>query len=203
MDAFHKEQMKWMNYLDNPKIQTVNTSGVYFIENLESLSSNVKALKILKSNLSDGSEDSYYIEFRQLKGFDAELPLFDTDGNSLVSYVKHFLGDYSNLVSYLTRGVLIHVGNNIDTDSSMLLDMNPNTSDWNDAALVPGRWFADAKAAEGGVKIQTISINSTGALVYIGFGTNTTGVGGIVSSAPSSLRPTPLLFVITLILALS
>jgi hypothetical protein len=133
----------------------VTAPGDFFIEPLEIESNRTKALKILKANLSDGSKDYYYVEFRQ--------PIHYDRGIGEVDFF------YNNLL----RGVIIHQGNNINPDSSLLLDMNPRSSRASDAALEVGKTFSDANAPQGGVSIHVISLGPAGALVSVSFGPGT------------------------------
>ena len=64
-NSFQKERLGWLNYNISPPLQLVTTSGTYSIDAYETLNQNVKALKVLKSKSSDGSNNYYYLEFRQ------------------------------------------------------------------------------------------------------------------------------------------
>ena len=61
--AFQKERMGWLNYNLSPPITIVQSSGIYPLDPFESLSTNPKALKILKSTASQtGANTWYYLE---------------------------------------------------------------------------------------------------------------------------------------------
>src|SRR4030095_336759 len=87
----------------------------------------------------------YYVEYRRGSGFDSNL-----SGNA-----------------NLTSGVVIHTGSESSANSSYVLDMTPETSSWNDPALVAGRSFNDPTA---GVTITTISTGTSGATVQVQLG---------------------------------
>ena len=70
--AYQKERFGWLNYGSSPAIQTVTSSGNYWISSFESGSS-PSALKILKSSTSS-DRTYYYIETRSAVGFDAPYP---------------------------------------------------------------------------------------------------------------------------------
>ena len=66
MNAFQKERLGWLNYGSSPGIQTVSTSGDYWIDNYETLGGGTKALKIWNA----AKNAYYYIESRAQVGFD-------------------------------------------------------------------------------------------------------------------------------------
>ena len=70
MNAYQKERLGWLNSGSSPAIQTVSSSGDYWIENYENISGgHPKALKIWNSATS-----SYlYVESRAAVGFDAHI----------------------------------------------------------------------------------------------------------------------------------
>ena len=70
MNAYQKERLGWLNYGSSPGIQTVSSSGDYWIEHYENISGgHPKALKIWNSATS-----SYlYVESRAEVGFDAHV----------------------------------------------------------------------------------------------------------------------------------
>lgn len=162
LNAFQKEQLGW---LGTPGIEVVTADGHFLLEPLEIQSQNRKVLKIRKSNLNDGSTDDYYVEFRQGLGFDQGLERL-SDGSAT-----------NNLV----QGVLIHQGNSLVMDSSLLLDMNPTTPSALDAALTVGKTFSDANVPQGGVSIRVNSISAAGVDVSVTFGKVDTGAGQALS----------------------
>jgi hypothetical protein len=149
-NAYNKERLGWLNYGLSPAIATVESSGTYFVEPLETLSSGgPKALKILKSiDPTTGDKTWYYVEFRQPLGFDAAL-----SGNGNV-----------------TNGVLIHQATQysspINLFQSLLLDMTPETSSWSDPALPVGRNFQDTNA---GFTLTLLSVSGSGCAVFVDF----------------------------------
>ena len=70
MNAFQKERLGWLNYGNSPAIQTVTSSGDYWIDNYTTLSGQPKALKIWNP-VKNGY---YYVESRAKTGFDANIP---------------------------------------------------------------------------------------------------------------------------------
>ena len=148
--AFHKEALGWLNSNGNPPIETITQNKTLTLEPYETKSVNPKAFKILKANLPNGSQDYYYLEFRQPIGFDAVL---------------------SNFNGNLTNGVVIHQGNSLEINSSHLLDMTPSTTNnFFDSALVSGATFTDPHTPQGGVSITVNSVTPAGASVTIKFG---------------------------------
>jgi hypothetical protein len=145
-NAFHKERLGWLNAPGAPSIATVTSTGRHVIQTYETPDAGVKALKILKSTDSaTGRKTWYYLEYRQPIGFDGGLAAY---GN-------------------LTRGVQVRTGFDFAGDhQSMLLDMTPGSTrfDFDDAALEPGRSYADAAAA---VAFSVVSIDADGAVVDV------------------------------------
>ena len=158
-NAFNKERLGWLGDASSPPIATVQTSGAYRLEPLESApGGGVKALKILKTtDPTTGNRTWYYVEFRQGIGFDGFLS-----------------SGYSNVLN----GVVIRIGSESDGNSSYLLDMTPQTDDWTDPALDLGVSFADSAS---GISVKTISVSSTEASV-------TVTLGGRSPTAPTNLR---------------
>jgi hypothetical protein len=145
-NAFQKERLGWLNYGVSPPITIVPGDGTYLVDPLESLGSNPKALKVLKStDPSTGKKTWYYVEFRQAIGFDS------------------FLSSNSNVLN----GVVISIGSESSGNSSDLLDMTPATSSWSDPALTAGQSFTDPNA---GVTITPRWVSSTSASVGVTFG---------------------------------
>jgi hypothetical protein len=146
-DAFHKEQLGWLNYGASLPITTVSGSGTYTLPPYET-NSGSKALKILKStDSSTGASTWYYVEYRQPTGFDS----------SLTSYPAS------------TTGLLIRTGSSSDGNSSYLLDQTPQTTTFKDAALPVGATFTDPAS---GVTINLVSANASGATVNVTLGTS-------------------------------
>jgi len=145
-NAFQKERLGWLNYGISPPLTTVQADGTYWLDPLESLGSNPKALKILKStDPTTGKKTWYYVEYRKALGFDG------------------FLSSNTNVLN----GVVIHTGSESSGNSSNPLDMTPATSSWSDPALDVGQSFYDPDA---GVTIATTWADSASAAVGVTFG---------------------------------
>src|SRR5262249_52947917 len=137
-----KERLGWLNYGSSPPIQTVTTSGTYWIDAYETAGSAAKGLKVLKStDPVTGNKTWYYLEHRTGTGFDS------------------FLSNYG-----VQNGVAVHTGTEGNGTDVYLLDMSPATMNWYDAGLNPGQSFTDSTA---GVTITTLSADNTGASVQV------------------------------------
>ena len=155
-NAFQKRRLGWLDSSLPESITTVSESGAYMLDPFESNGDNPKALKILKSiDPETGAGTWYYVEHRRGIGFDS------------------FLSSNSNV----TGGVLVHIGSDLDGNTSYLLDMTYSTPSWSDPALVIGDSFSDPEA---GVTISTLSASSSGAIVSVSFGST-----ACVPKAPS------------------
>jgi M6 family metalloprotease-like protein len=145
-NAFQKERMGWLNYGSSLPILTVQSDGTFVIEPYSAPGVGPKALKILKSvDPATGRRTFYYVEYRRGSGFDSSL------------------SSNANLVN----GVVIHTGSESSANSSYVLDMTPETSSWNDPALVVGRSFNDPAA---GVTITMVTTGTSGATVQVQLG---------------------------------
>jgi NPCBM-associated, NEW3 domain of alpha-galactosidase/Gametolysin peptidase M11 len=172
-NAFMKEFLGWLNKGVSPPITTVQTSGTYVLDPYETLGSNPKALKILKGiDPATGHKIFYYIEYRQVAGFDSYL----ADAGSLVM-------DAGNILN----GVLIHTGSpDESSNTSFLLDMTPETYQLyaHDPALDVGKSFSDSVA---GVTITPLWVNSGSAGVSVSFSQSScTHANPAVAISPSS-----------------
>jgi hypothetical protein len=139
-NAFHKEQLGWLNNGAQPPITTVTSSGTFQISPYEAQDSYPKALKILQS----GSSNSYYyLEFRQALGFDS------------------FLSSYSDIMN----GTLFHLASPSNANSSDLLDLTPTSpSSFSHPALVVGQSYTDSTS---GLTIIPTAVSITGATVQV------------------------------------
>jgi hypothetical protein len=144
-NALQKEIIGWLNYSSFPLIKTVTTSGTYLIAPFETMGNNIKALKVLKRA---GTNDYYYLEYRQPIGYDSVL-------------------DCSNC--NITKGVLVHQGNPSDRDSSEMLNMSPISNNNTLVTLLPGESFFDPYAPNEGVIFTVNWVGSEGASVTITF----------------------------------
>lgn len=161
-NPFEKEQLGWLNDGVSPPILTASTSGRYVIEPYSSSSVGAKAIKIPRGTDSLGRKTWYYVEYRQLTGYDAVL----NTGN-------------------LTTGVIVRTATEGDGDSSYQLDMSPGSSTYSntemaDGALAVGQSHADAAA---NVTLTLAWTATTGAAVDVLVG------GG--APAPTCTRAAP------------
>ena len=162
-NGFQKELLGWLNYGVSQPIQTVTAGGDYTITPYES-GPGVKALKILQNADTSGATTSYYVEYRQLLGFDQGLSAYPAS----------------------TAGVLIHTGSNVDRNGSFLLNMNP-PAPFDHAALAVGQSFVDTTA---GVVIKTKSADANGAVVNVQFGPGgCVNAAPLISVSPAQAPP--------------
>jgi len=111
-------------------VQTVTTSGVYTIDNIEDSTTNTQVLKILKG---DTSPDYYYLEYRQAVGFDSTFP------------------------SGATQGALLHTWEDLpQQQNSYLLDLSPSDG-FTNSAFSDNQAFNDTV---NGISIRQVSHNS-------------------------------------------
>ncbi len=144
--ANQKERLGWLGYGTSPGLTTVQASGTYWIDPYETAGTNPKALKILKStDPTTGKKTWYYVELRRPVGFDS----FVSSNTSLMN------------------GVIVHTGTEGYSVDDYILDMTPETSSFNDAALSVGRSYNDPNIS---VTITPLSVGDTGASVSISFG---------------------------------
>jgi hypothetical protein len=148
LNAFHKEQLGWLNSASMPPIPTLSASGTFDLEPFEADNFQPKALKVLKSIDSSGAKTYYYIEYRQPIGYDAIFSSLWTSNN-------------------LTSGIVIHTGTDQKANSSFLLNMNPLQSSWYNAALQPGDSFKDS---ETGLKVTLLTADTAKARMRITIG---------------------------------
>jgi hypothetical protein len=182
-NAFQKERLGWLNYNVSPPITTVSASGTYTIDPYETVGTNPKGLKILKSIDSTAGPTWYYVEYRQQIGFDSSF--YNCSGCTPLNFYQ---------------GVTVHMATPSNPNSSDLLDMTPGSStyDLNDAALVPGASYTDPNA---GVTITTAWVNATNAGVNVTLTTPCTHANPTVAISPT-LNPaaqagTPATFTVT------
>jgi hypothetical protein len=69
MNAFQKERLGWLNYGSSPTIQTIATSGDYWIGSYEANVADAKALRVWNA----ANSTYYYVESRARTGFDSGL----------------------------------------------------------------------------------------------------------------------------------
>ena len=145
-NAFQKERLGWLNAGVSPPLTTVAAqpgTTTYTIAPLEDVrDGRSRALKIPRGTACAATNEWFYVESRQAKGFDS------------------YLASNANVMS----GVLVHKVTEGNGDSSYLLDMTPATASWSDAALVAGQAFTDPQT---GVTIAPLSVGSGGAMVNV------------------------------------
>jgi hypothetical protein len=144
-NASQRERLGWLNAGISPPITTVTANGTYTLTPLETQDSTSKALKILQSA---SSNQYYYVEFRQAIGYDWWLSL----------------NSPPNGFSYVLNGVLVHISNPSDANSSDLLNMNPAVSWGYDLALNAGQTYTDGVS---GITIAPTAVSSAGATVQV------------------------------------
>ena len=150
-NAFQKEQLGWLDPTLG-EITEVVSDGNYTLEVYETANGSIaKAIKVLKGIDPDTGEKTwYYLEYRQDIGFD------------------DFLASNANVLD----GLVVHMANDSDPGSSLLLDMTPNSldfGDWNDPALTFGQSFSDPAT---GVTITSQWGDGSIATVDVSFGSS-------------------------------
>ncbi|MEH6576265.1 MAG: Ig-like domain-containing protein [Amphritea sp.] len=157
LSAFQKQRLGWLAYNQSPPITTVATGGTYTISTLATDSSQPKALKVLNGTDSTTGQSSwFYLEYRQPTGFDSAI------------------FDWSDPYSYpdnLQNGVIVHKAVQEDGNSSLLLDMTPDSTryashDLRDPALEVGQSYNDPDT---GVTITPLSNDANGITVDISY----------------------------------
>ena len=130
--AWHRKQMTLMPATD---MQTVSGSGTYTVQPVALNGSSPKTLRIVRP---DGYY--WYVEYR--------VPF----------------GTYDNFTAGAqpTNGVLIRLAPNTSRVQSRLVDANPGTTTFTDAAFAPGQTFIDGL---NNIRIRVDSISPTGATV--------------------------------------
>jgi len=164
-NAFQKERLGWLNAGVSPPLTTVAVvmgSATYTIAPMEDARNAApRALKIPRGTSCAASNEWFYVESRQAKGFDA------------------FLSGNANIEG----GVLVHKVTEGNADSSYLLDMTSATATWSDAALVAGQTFTDPLT---GLGITPLSVGSSSTTVAVSFpAAACTHVAPTVTLAPS------------------
>lgn len=150
LQTWHRRQL---GYLGSSDQQTVTKNGHYSVSTAQVSGGLPRILRIARN-----SSQFYYLEFRQPYG------AFDT---------------YSS-TSAVVKGVLVRLAPDTKRTQSFLLDMNPSTSSFSDAALAVGQTFT-----YGSVSVTTTSISSSGAKLRIQVGPDT-----LAPSTPGNLTAT-------------
>lgn len=148
---FSAMQKRWLGWLDESQVLTVEQSGDYQIDPYAAQDQGIKALKVLKAVDEQGRKSWYYIEYRHPTGYDGYLT---TSENPMF---------IENTTSGLTvRAVYEGAG----MEGSFLLDMTPETTHQVplDPLLTPGRVFDDP---DGLLSITPQWLDERGATVHI------------------------------------
>jgi hypothetical protein len=161
-NVFQKEWLGWLNYNTSPPITEVTSDGNYALSPAETNDAKPKGLRVLRNiDPQSGKKNWYFVEFRQPIGVD------------------QFLFNSTDAFKYpdnLLNGVVVHMGTETDRNSSMLLDMTPDSftttiySDLRDPALEVGNSYTDDAA---GLTITPLWTDSAGASVSVSFGADT------------------------------
>ena len=151
MNAFQKERLGWLNYGAAPGVQTVASSGDYWIDNYEGVPGYTKALKIW----NPANSSFYYVESRAKTGFDSSV----------------------------AAGVTIHSS---ASGVSYQLDLDPGTTGY-DSTLDVGQVFSDGAI---GLSLQTLSADTSGAMVRVTLGTAASCTKGAPTVSLSGAGPT-------------
>ena len=165
-NAKEKESLGWLDSPGFPGIATVTANGTFNLSPYETLTQDIKALRIAKTSPVTNASTYYYLEYRQPIGFDAGL------GNNL------------------TNGLLIHEGVRGTNSSTYLLDAVPDGGNFSNAALAPGNLFHDPNAPGGGVTVSVNSADTTRANVTVTFGSASACVRAapIITVSPSDIQ---------------
>jgi len=114
-NAVQKDLLGWLDNTGMPPITTVQATGTYTIDPLETAGTNPKALRILTAQ-----GDWLYVELRRPIGFDSNIAS----------------------ISNVMNGVLVHYWDGTP-NGVYVLDMTPTTSSSADPALTVGTTFQD------------------------------------------------------------
>lgn len=162
-NAFQKERLGWMSLAGSPLLRQVGSDGAFSIGAYEASGAAPRVLKIPRGvDPLSGRPTWLYVEYRQALGFDSFL----TERSGVL-----LRGD-------VTRGVVVHFGEEGNGNSSQLLHMNLDSqarqvygfTDWFDPALDVGATFVDGAS---GLRIAAESADGTSASVRVAFGSAT------------------------------
>ncbi|HUG48444.1 MAG TPA: fibronectin type III domain-containing protein [Candidatus Limnocylindria bacterium] len=154
LQAWHRRQVGFLHSSDQ---LTVTVNGHYTLATAQIAGGSPRSLRIRRN-----SSEFFYLEYRQPYG------LFDT---------------YSSTAA-VVNGVLVRIAPDTKRSQSFLLDMNPSTSSFSDAALAVGQTFN-----RGGISIRTTSIGPKSARLRIQVGPDTvppSTPGGLTATAGSN-----------------
>ena len=156
MQTWHRKQIGILGTADQ---QTITVNGRYTVAVAQVAGGKPRIMRVPRN-----SSEYYYLEYRRPYG------VFD---------------NYSSTAA-VVNGVLIRIAPAASRVQSKLLDMNPATSGFSDAALAVGQTFTDNA---NGISIKTISLGSGSALMRIQVGPDTvppTTPGGLEATTGSN-----------------
>jgi|GEM_PF-1027964 len=157
-NAYQKDRLGWLD----GRISTITQDGLYRLSPFAKGGQYPAALKVAKDiDASTGTQNWYYLESRQLLGYDAALSSTNA-----------------------ATGITVHTGNESKGNSSNLLDMTPGSSGgfW-DAALPQGATYTDSTA---GVSIAANWVDASYSEVEIA-----TGSAPVCTPTPPTLTLSP------------
>lgn len=172
-NVYHKEKLGWYTASN---IQTVTATGTYRLAQMEKATTGVQVLKIPRGS------GFYYLEFRQPFGFDKE---------------SLFKDNHANHPPYnVFKGILIRIATNASTGypvtctfcDNALLDANPQTPAFTDAAFEPGRIFTDPVHK---ISIRTERVSATEAVVSIALNGSQLPAPTVAPSVTPMVSPVP------------
>lgn len=146
-------------YLPSDRIQTITTNGIYIVytttSNLEMPATGAMALKIPvpAGTIAQSSPGAYYLEYRTVVGSDG-------------------------IPEGMSRGISIHAGIAGGSEGAYFLDMTPETSSVNDAALGDGMAFIDTV---NNIRATQISHTANSVTIKVEFG----AITGCIRANPS------------------
>jgi M6 family metalloprotease-like protein len=156
LHAWHRRQV---GFLASSAMRTVTSAGRHTIAPAAVAGNSPRLLRVPRAS----SGDYFYLEYRRPYG------VFD---------------DYSTS-AHAVNGVLVRIAPASARVPSRLIDMNPSTTGFGDAALAAGQTFTDRI---NGVRIRTVSVSSIGAVVDIEFDTQAPGAPGNVRATQTGAR---------------
>jgi chitodextrinase len=140
VQSWHRRQLGFLGTTDQ---LTVTQSGRYTVATAQVGGGTPRIVRIARP-----SGDFYYLEFRQPFG----------------------LYDNFTATAAAVNGVMVRVAPDVKRLQSRLLDMNPSTTTFSDAALLVGQTFTDTAS---GISVTTVAVGTTGATVRVQFGPDT------------------------------
>ena len=165
-NAFHKLQSGWLGGLNGGRVQTITQTGDYTVGPLES--STGTALLLIPNVTGGVLGQDFALDFRQPTG----------------TYFDNYASNSSAVGGVQIRLVQTPGGAPIQTQ---LIDANPSTTTFSDAALASGETFTDATDS---ITIQTTNVSPFGATVHVTVGSGGSGSSGS-GSGGSTIDTTP------------